>query len=178
MGNAIRILPHYTYEDYKRWEGKWEILYGVPYAMSPAPSPKHQVISTRLIVAFSNQLEKCEKCIVLQPVDYLVSDDIILQPDILIVCKPIEKKLLDFPPVLVVEVLSPSTAMKDRHNKYEIYQAQGIKYYIIVDPDLQEAEVYVLTDGEYKMTVKGKDIQHSFLLEECTADIDFKEIWK
>jgi Uma2 family endonuclease len=178
MGNPIKILPHYTYEDYIHWEGKWEIIDGVPYAMSPAPVPKHQIISTRLIVAFSNQLTQCEKCIVLQPVDYLVSDDIILQPDILIVCKPIEKKFLDFPPVLVVEVLSPSTALKDRHSKYEIYQSQGVKYYILVDPDKNEAEVFELNSGEYKMTAKGKDFSHSFLFEDCNAAIEFKEIWK
>jgi Uma2 family endonuclease len=47
-----------------------------------------------------------------QPVDYLVADDMILQPDILIVCKPIIKKYLDFPPTLVAEVLSPATALK------------------------------------------------------------------
>jgi hypothetical protein len=41
---ALRIedLPHYTYDDYVQWEGNWEIINGIPYAMSPAPSKKHQ----------------------------------------------------------------------------------------------------------------------------------------
>lgn len=78
------------------------------------------------------------------------------------------KKISWLSPALVVEILSPATAAKDR-----VY-----KYYIIIDPDKIEAEVYELNNGEYKMTAKGKDFNQSFLLDECTAEIDFKEIWK
>lgn len=178
MGNAIKILPHYTYEDYIHWEGKWEIIDGVPYAMSPAAVPYHQIVSANLSAEFRMQLKKSAKCLVMQPVDYIVKDDIILQPDMLIVCKPISKKFLDFPPVLVVEILSPATAAKDRVYKKSIYQSQGIKYYIIVDPDLQEVEIYEFTNGEYKMNGKGKDISYSFSFEDCNAAVEFKEIWK
>lgn len=68
-------------------------------------------------------------------VDYIIADDTILQPDMLVVCREITKKYLDFAPGLVVEVLSPSTALKDRHTKYYLYEQQGIKYYLIVDTD-------------------------------------------
>lgn len=178
MSNPAKILPHYTYKDYEHWEGKWEIIDGVPYAVSPAPSPRHQIISTRLLVAFSNQLAQCKKYQVLQPVDYKVSDDIVLQPDILIVCNTIEKKFLDFPPVLVTEVLSPATVLKDRHLKYIIYESQGVKYYLIIDPDLQEAEIYELLNGQYKLMQRAKDFTYSFTLESCAATISFDEIWK
>ena len=177
MSNAIKILPHYTYSDYEKWEGKWELIEGVPYAMSPAPVPRHQMVSTSLLVALSNQLQQCKKCVVLQPVDYLVSEDTILQPDILIVCKPIEKKFLDFPPVLVAEILSPSTALKDRHSKYSIYESQGIRYYIIIDSDKNEAEVYELQNGKYQLMQLGKEFTFSFELDGCRAEIAFKEIW-
>lgn len=36
--SAVRILPHYTYSDYCNWEGRWELIEWIPYAMSPAPS--------------------------------------------------------------------------------------------------------------------------------------------
>jgi hypothetical protein len=42
MGFPNKILPHYTYEDYCRWEGQWELIDGIPYAMSPMPRPQHQ----------------------------------------------------------------------------------------------------------------------------------------
>ena len=42
MSSVIKILPYYTYEDYCHWEGRWELIDGIPYAMSPAPNPIHQ----------------------------------------------------------------------------------------------------------------------------------------
>ena len=35
MQKAHEYLPHYTYEDYCMWEGNWELIDGIPYAMSP-----------------------------------------------------------------------------------------------------------------------------------------------
>lgn len=119
----------------------------------------------------------CNKCADYQPIDYRVADDIILQPDFLVVCGEITKAYLDFPPVLVVEILSPSTALKDRHTKYGIYQSQGIKYYIIIAPDKEEIEIYELMNGEYHLKKSGKDIVHEFFFTECNARVDFKKIW-
>ena len=44
----LEYIPQYTYEEYKTWEGKWELIYGVPYAMSPAPILKHQKIGNKI----------------------------------------------------------------------------------------------------------------------------------
>jgi Uma2 family endonuclease len=178
MSSAVKILPHYTYADYEKWEGKWELIDGVPYAMSPAPAPKHQTIAGNLHAEFRQQLKKCGKCKIYQPIDYMVEDDTVLQPDMLVVCGEIVKKFLDFAPALVVEVLSPSTAAKDRFSKFPIYQSKASPYYLIIDPDREEAEVYELFDGQYKMTARGNDIVHDFTLDSCNARIDFKEIWR
>ena len=86
----------------------------------------------------------------------------ILQPDILVVCKEIKKKFLDFAPSLVVEIISPSTALKDRHTKYALYQSQGIKYYLIVDPDSNEAEVYKLDNNVYSLEKKARILVTNF----------------
>jgi hypothetical protein len=45
MSTAAKILPSYTYEDYLHWEGRWELIDGIPYAMSPFPAPRHQRIA-------------------------------------------------------------------------------------------------------------------------------------
>jgi Uma2 family endonuclease len=178
MSNAAKILPHYTYEDHEHWEGQWELIDGIPYAMSPAPVPKHQRLSANLISEFRQQLKMCTACQVYQPIDYVVADDTILQPDMLIVCKEITKKFLDFPPALVTEILSPATAAKDRFSKFPIYQSKQIPYYLIIDPDLEEVEIYELTNGQYKLIQRGKDTSYDFSLEACTAQINFGEIWK
>ena len=39
---VIEDLPHYSYDDYKIWEGDWELIRGIPYAMAPAASWWHQ----------------------------------------------------------------------------------------------------------------------------------------
>lgn len=180
MAEVVKILPHYTYDDYLHWEGKWELIDGIPYAMSPSPVPNHQRINSNLSAEFRFQLKgKCKGCSVFDPLDYLVKDETVLQPDMLIVCKEIEKKYLDFPPVLVAEILSPSTALKDRYAKFAIYQSQEIKYYLIVSPDLEEVEVYELNnaDKQYALKGKGHDFSYGFSLEECNAHIEFEEIW-
>ena len=41
-------LPHYVYEDYLRWEGRWELIEGIAYAMSPAPAVAHQKASQKI----------------------------------------------------------------------------------------------------------------------------------
>ncbi len=177
MSGAVKILPHYTYSDYEQWEGQWELIDGIPYAMSPLPVPKHQKIAMALGSEFTVMLKNCKQCTAYQPIDYRISDDTILQPDMLVVCGEITKKYLDFPPALVVEILSPATALKDRHSKYPIYESQAIPYYLIISPDTEEVEVYKLGGGIYSLEQKGKNFSYQFSLGNCTATIDFKEIW-
>ena len=178
MSSIVKILPHYTYDDWVNWEGQWELIDGIPYAMSPMPVPKHQRIAVALSSEFYNALKKCKNCTVYQPIDYKVADDTILQPDIIIVCNAINKKFLDFPPALVVEILSPSTALKDRHSKFGIYEEQQIKYYLIISLEKEEVEIYTIEDGTYQLKQTGRDFSYTFSFDaDCTANVDFTEIW-
>lgn len=177
MGAIEKIIPYYTYEDYLQWEGKWEIIDGLPFAMAPSPVYNHQLVATNLSALFWNALQNCKACKVLQPLDYIVKDDTVLQPDLLIVCKEVKGNFLDFPPSLVCEILSPSTALKDRHTKYRIYESQKIPYYIIISLTTQEVEVYILHDGKYELKSKGRDFEAEFNFDECNATIDFGKIW-
>ena len=56
--SAVKLLPYYTYEDYCNWEGRWELIEGIPFAMSPAPAPGHQRILAKIITRFSNAIIK------------------------------------------------------------------------------------------------------------------------
>ena len=179
MSNSSWILPHYTYNDYVHWEGRWELIDGIPYAMSPLPVPKHQWLAANISSEFINEMKGCKHCKVYHPIDYRVSDDTIIQPDMLIVCGEIEKEYLDFAPALVVEILSPATALKDRHSKYSIYETQLVKYYLIISLDLEEVEVYELDGNKYKLQQKGHDFSFGFSFDkDCFANISFKEIWQ
>ena len=181
MSSAIKILPHYTYEEYCLWEGRWELIDGIPYAMSPAPNPRHQLVAANLITEFVNatRKKKCKDCKVYDFIDLKISEDTILQPDISIVCKPIEKKFLDFPATLVVEILSPATAFKDRHVKFSLYEKMGIKYFLIIDIDKKLIEINTLTDKQYKLTTYSGSLPLQFMLEDdCTIDVELNNIWE
>ena len=150
---AHKYLPSYTYEDYLHWEGRWELIDGIPFAMSPMPSPSHQKIANTIGTLFSSHLDGATcNCDVYQPIDLKISEQTIVNPDLLIVCKPIIKQFLDFPPELVVEILSPSTVVKDRTTKYDLYEAFKIKYYLIIDIDKNLIQTFELSaDGRYEM---------------------------
>lgn len=182
MSSAIKILPHYTYEEYCQWEGRWELIEGIPYAMSPAPAPRHQWISSNIKGELRNAIKKsgCSKCKVYDFIDIKVSEDTILQPDAAVVCKEITKPFLDFAAAIVVEILSPSTAMKDRNNKFYIYQSQKIPYYIIIDTDKNEIEIYQLdAAGKYQLQNFSQQIPFTFLPDDnCSIDVTFENIWQ
>ena len=86
---------------------------------------------------------------------------------------------MDFPPSLVVEILSPSTALKDWHTKAALYAGQKVPYYLIISPDTEEAEVHALEENNYVLKQKGASFTYTFTFEQdCTAFINFSEIWK
>lgn len=152
MGLSAKILPNYSYEDYLQWEGKWELIEGIPFAMSPSASPRHQFIAANLITEFNiilRQNSTCN-CRIYDPVDIKVSENTILTPDAIVSCTFPEKSHFDFPPELVVEILSPSSLLRDRNTKFELYEEFGIQYYLIVDPESNAIEVYSLINGSYK----------------------------
>lgn len=181
MSNAIKVLPYYTYDEYCKWEGRWELIEGLPFAMSPAPAPKHQLIAVEIKYEFNKAIKnkKCNHCRVYDFIDVKVEDDTILQPDALIVCNEIKKPYLDFPPTLVVEVLSASTALKDRNNKFYIYQDFKIPYYLMVDPNKQEIEVFHLNNnGKYQLMENEANNLFSFdLHEECSVEVELGGIF-
>lgn len=177
MGATAKILPHYTLEEWERWEDRWELIEGIPYAMSPLPVPEHQAVSGNLFSILREALKNCKSCRVYLPLDYKISEDTILQPDILIVCGEIKNKYLDFPPALVAEILSPSTALKDRHTKFTIYEQQSIPYYLIIDASQKTLEVYALNDGKYILENATENFTFSFE-KECTAEVSFSNLFE
>ncbi len=170
-------LPRYTYKDYVQWEGKWELIHGIPYAMTPAPGIQHQSISHKIDVALADSLKECETCQVLLPVDWKIDEDTTVQPDNLIVCGKTEGAYLTKSPVLIFEILSESTATKDKNTKFSLYEKEGVLHYIIVDPKEQLAKVYSLHEGRYIKVMDATDESCEFDLVKCRIKFDFSGIW-
>lgn len=178
MGLAQKYIPHYTYEDWLHWEGRWELIEGIPIAMSPMPVPSHQQAAGDLFYKFKKALEtRCKDCHVYLPLDYKISDDTIFQPDVLVVCNKINKRYLDFPPALIIEVLSKSTEERDRGIKYDYYEQEGVKYYLIVDWKKKSIEIYQLTEGKYQL----QDYKNNFefnLSDNCKISPLLDDMWE
>ncbi len=181
----VKLLPHYKVEDWEQWEGRWELIEGIPYAMSPLPTPKHQLVSTNICRYLSEELEECENCICLISIDWQVSEDTVLEPDNLIVCSEdldrdlLSQKRLYFPPTVIFEVLSPSTKEKDTIAKFEIYEREGVKYYVIVDPEEEKVQLYELEGDRYNL--KGEFVKEGVLnfdLGYCRAKLDISKLWR
>ena len=144
----------FTYSDYLTWpdDERWEIIDGIAYAMSPSPKEAHQRISMRLSGFFDSALNGKACVPYAAPFDVVFSEKDVVQPDVFVVCdsKKITLDNIQGAPDLIIEILSPSTADKDRTAKMELYERNGVKEYLILDPVYQCVNRYVLGEnGKY-----------------------------
>ena len=169
---------HYTYEDYKKWEGDWELIDGTAYAMSPAPTRKHQGLAMQIAVEISNQAEECEDCEVLSEVDYKINEDTVLRPDVVLTCGETNEAYLTKAPEIVVEVISPATAKRDEQYKFGIYEEEKVKYYVLLYPDALVAKVYKNIDGKFDKQGDFAVERYRFEDSECPVTIDFEKVFR
>jgi len=151
---ANQQQARYTVADYLNWpdDERWELIAGEVYNMSPAPTVKHQSI----VGDFYNQLKqqlKGKSCVpYVAPLDVVLSDNDVVQPDVLVVCDPakITEENIQGAPDLVVEVLSPGTALKDMREKKALYERSGVREYVVIDPLEEYVQRFCLqNDGHY-----------------------------
>ena len=159
---ATELKRKLDYDDYVRLpdDGKrYEILDGELY-VSPAPSPLHQRVSKRLQRKIEDHFEARGLGEVFNaPIDMILGRHDVAQPDLLVVTNPgqISGRGIEGAPLLVVEVLSPSTRRHDREVKMRRYAALGIPHYWIVDPEGHWIACYRLEAGTYRhlLTAEG-----------------------
>lgn len=163
-------LPDYTIEDYNLWEGHWELIEGVPYALTPSGDITHQRVSGEMLYEISSQLKEvdtADEFVALFSLDWVVSNHTVLRPDLIIISNDTEDYIRT-PPRLIIELLSKVTARKDRHLKYEIYEEQGVPYYIIIDPETRQFNIFVLTEGKY---VERNDTSSFAISSTCAIEL-------
>jgi Uma2 family endonuclease len=174
----IDSLPHYTVDDWKEWEGEWELIDGIPHAMAPMPTVRHQVVSGNAYRHFSELLDPCADCNIYLPINLRVDEFTVLHPDLSIACgtSP-DGVFFESVPALVIEILSPSTAFKDRNSKSKAYAKLGIQWYLIVDPVDEYAEIWRLNGDSFEFCERLKTGTFDFDLGKCKVTADFSKIW-
>lgn len=167
--------PHYTVDDYARWEGDWELWSGYPIAMNPSPGMAHQILSGRIYRHLSEALERagCRQCVAVPEVDWRADEDTILRPDISVVCEHPVQAFLTNVPSLVVEVLSDSTRQRDLLYKREMYEKLGVAVYMIADPENSAITVLKRKKGVYQ----AGDTSTLTLHTECEISLDLTELF-
>jgi Uma2 family endonuclease len=143
MTGAKRFVPYYTIDDYRRWEGDWELWNGIPVSMSPSPFGKHQSAAVELMFQLKLSIRDsgCQAA-VLNEIDWVVRDDTVIRPDVLVSCSGIPDRHVESVPALVAEVISPSTEERDRTYKRQLYDEQGVRVYLLLDPEAKTLESY------------------------------------
>jgi len=180
--NIPELNKLYLYKDTIQWNGKWELINGTPFSMTPAPSTAHQHIVGEIYFALRSFFNTHSCRVFVAPFDVRFSEDdyydnpnTVVQPDISVFCnvEQLDDKGGKGAPQLVVEVLSPSTALKDRNQKFKLYEQHGTQEYWIIDPTNQTIEVYGHANGYFgKRAVFGKDDSlQSFIFPEFTLDL-------
>jgi len=148
-----KLEEKYTYQDYLTWDDghRWELINGIPYAMSPAPGRQHQAISIKLAALFVTHLEgkTCEPFAA--PFDVRFKneqneEDTVVQPDLSIICDPskLDERGCLGAPDLIVEILSPATASRDLKEKLKLYESHGVQEYWVIEPNDKILFVYTL----------------------------------
>ncbi len=132
-------------------ETRAELIEGEIF-MSPAPHPKHQMAIGNIFRGVENQArEGGWGRVFVAPVDVVLEDEVV-EPDVLFIATSrlgIVRDRIEGAPDLVVEVLSPSTEVRDRVVKRALYAKNGIREYWIVDVDAKSVEVLKLAGTAY-----------------------------
>lgn len=136
----------FSWDDYRRMgdDERVEIVHGALFAMSPAPRWRHQHIVTELGRQLGNFLQGKRCVAAVAPVDVKLSDEDIVQPDVVVVCdrNQIKDTHVEGAPSLVVEVLSPDSHFHDRVRKLRLYADSGVTEFWIVTPYPHMIEIF------------------------------------
>ncbi|HET7232641.1 MAG TPA: Uma2 family endonuclease [Longimicrobium sp.] len=139
----------WTYEEFARLPNdgnRYEVIGGELF-VTPAPKPIHAKVATRISRVLEEFVEKHALGEVFgHAVDILFGEGDYLEPDLLFVRRErmsiVTDRGVEAAPDLVVEVLSPTTAARDRRLKRERYAMFGVPEYWLVDPVARRFEVY------------------------------------
>lgn len=160
---AYQTKGEFTYAHYSTWpdDERWELIGGEAFAMSPAPTKFHQLAVGELFAAIHRHLrgKPCRPFVA--PFDVRLAErgtaddeiDTVVQPDISVVCDP--EKLKDNrgclgAPDWVIEVVSPSTALRDQKVKRALYERHGVAEYWLVHPVDRCISIYRLGERGYE----------------------------
>ena len=156
MAAMKAVDPRVTYAELEQWpdDGRRYELYGGEAIVVPSPLPIHQVVALRAYDVLRRYAEATGGLALCAPLDIVFSEYDVLQPDVVFFDRERRRQIdLECPirvvPNLVVEVLSRSTAARDRGRKRAVFASYGVPEYWIIDPSVRTLEVLRNTVREF-----------------------------
>lgn len=154
-----KTKTQFTYQDYlalPETVNRLELIDG-QLVREPSPGFRHQQIVGNLFDCFRQFVRRRRLGIVLMaPLDVVLGregEEEVLQPDVLFIAQErasvVQNDVIRGAPDLVVEVLSPSTAARDRAVKRVLYLRYGVREFWIVDPESRTIEVFLFREGRF-----------------------------
>ena len=173
--NVAKPLELYTIEEFLEMKKEehltYELIDGM-VMMSPRPAKQHQNISGNLYFEMRKLLDHTS-CKPLLEVDLALEDNILV-PDIIVLCNDDMKGTRQTtPPLIVIEIVSPSSTSRDYVIKRRKYEELGIQEYWIVSPE--EKCIWVFHYAQDKQIHYCEDeinILQSEVLPELTIDLE------
>ena len=139
----------------------------------------HQGVVTQLSRLLGNALESTEcQALPLVELDWVITQDTVVRPDVMVVCGPVPERHCESTPTLVAEVLSDSTRTNDLHFKRQLYQQQGVGVILMLDFHSRSVEIdRRLADGSY-LTEHCQARLDLKLYDDCEIEIDVAKIFR
>jgi Uma2 family endonuclease len=177
----------FTIEEYLEFENaspeKHEYYQGEIFAMAGA-SYDHCEIATNLIVSLGGKL-KNKPC---RPYGsdlrlHIPQNTLFTYPDISIICRNTfnteESKAGAYQPIVIVEILLPSTRNYDGNQKFALYKdIPSLKEYILIDSKQVHAQVFSLKPGNTWDSKEYKALNQIVKINAIKVNLSMKEINK
>lgn len=173
-----------TYADYAALpdDGRRYELHAGELSVTPTPNTRHQGVSLNLAALLHGHVKSRDLGRIFEaPMDCILSNVTVVQPDILFVARErmsiVTDRAIEGAPTLVVEILSPSTAGIDRGRKRGLYADHGVSCYWIVDPEARRIEVLSLAGGGWQAAGELADTAPRALPPFPDLLLDPADIW-
>ena len=172
----------YTVAEYHTWDESFRAeLYEGDLVVMEVPTRKHQKISGKLFLQLGIFLngKPCEVYYAPFGVRLSMKEESIFEPDIVVVCDEsiLTERGCIGAPDMVIEILSPSTARRDKKIKFAKYKEAGVREYWIVDPDTDQVQVNIFSNNECITKIYNEtDIAPVTVLKDC--EINLSEVFE
>jgi Uma2 family endonuclease len=168
-------LGPYRRRDYDQLpeQPRYELLFG-RLVVNPSPTSWHQVVSAPLERFFERTVKSSGGMTAHAPLDVILADHSIVQPDILYVTAArlsIVRAHVEGAPDLVVEIISPSTARRDEGVKKLLYAVSGVQEYWLAYWQERRLEFLVNEGGRFVEVPHVAGLYRSPKLPEIRFDV-------